>query len=91
MCISLPLTQITLQSKAWEYSVALFIVFNLLVYCSVVVGQVAIFQQIRKNSSCIQDVKRKKREVAVAKSLSFVVVSDTLCWLPVAVIGKSIA
>ena len=90
VCISLPLTQITLKFKAWEYSVALFIVFNLLVYCLVVLGQVAIFLQIRKNSSCIQDEKKKKREVAVAKSLFFVVVSNTICWLPVAVIGKFI-
>ena len=91
VCISLPLTQITLTFKAWEYSVALFIVFNLVVYCMVVAGQVAIFLQIRNYSCCIlEDEKKKEREIAVAKSLSVVVISDTLCWLPIAVLGKII-
>ena len=34
--------------------------------------------------------KKRQREIAVAKSLSMVVVSDTLCWMPVAIIGKTL-
>ena len=88
VCVSLPLTSITLKFKASNYSVALFIVVNLIIYCFVVAGQVAIFLQIRSYSSCIQDQKKKQREIAVAKSLSYVVISDTLCWLPIAILGE---
>ena len=90
VCISLPLTRTTLTSKAWEYSFALFIVFNLVIYCLIVVGQVAILRQIKSYNSCGQADVKKKREVAVAKSLSVVVISDTICWLPVAILGKTI-
>ena len=89
VCISLPLTRTTLTYKAWEYSFALFIVLNLVIYSLIVAGQIAIFQQINSYNSCGQAEAKKKREVAVAKSLSVVVISDTICWLPVAILGKA--
>ena len=87
VCISLPLTTTTLSYSGWEYSVGLFIAFNLLVYTIIVVGQVAIFREIRRSG--MNNDKKRQREIAVAKSLSMVVVSDTLCWMPVAIIGKT--
>ena len=90
VCISLPLTQTTLTYKAWEYSFALFIVLNLVIYCLIVVGQVAIFRQIKAYASCGHDEVKRKREITVAKSLSVVVVSDTICWLPIAILGKTV-
>ena len=87
VCVSLPLTRITLSFKAWQYSVGLFIMFNLVIYCLVVAGQVKIFMLIKSYSVCLEDSKKKQREIAVAKSLSYVVISDTLCWLPIAVLG----
>ena len=88
VCISLPLTSTTLTYEGWEYSFALFIVLNLVIYCLVVVGQMAILMQIRAYDSCGQDEVKRKREVAVAKSLSVVVISDSICWLPIAILGK---
>ena len=88
VCISLPLTRTTMKYKAWEYSFALFIVLNLVIYSLIVAGQIAIFRQIKSYNSCGQAEAKKKREVAVAKSLSVVVISDTICWLPVAILGK---
>ena len=89
VCISLPLTRTTLTYDAWEYSFALFIVLNLVIYSLIVAGQVAIYRQIKSYNSCGQAEVKKKREVAVAKSLSVVVTSDTICWLPVAILGKA--
>ena len=89
VCISLPLTRTTLTYDAWEYSFALFIVLNLVIYSLIVAGQVAIYRQIKSYNSCGQAEAKKKREVAVAKSLSVVVISDTICWLPVATLGKT--
>ena len=88
VCISLPLTHATMKYKAWEYSFALFVVLNLVIYSLIVAGQIAIFRQIKSYNSCGQAEAKKKREVAVAKSLSVVVISDTICWLPVAILGK---
>ena len=88
VCISLPLTSTTITYQAWEYSFALFIILNLVIYCLIVLGQVAILLQIKSYDACGQTEAKRKREVAVAKSLSVVVVSDTICWLPIAVLGK---
>ncbi|KAK3082597.1 hypothetical protein FSP39_000078 [Pinctada imbricata] len=85
VCISLPLTPTTLQYSGWEYSVGLFIVFNLFVYFIVVAGQIFIFKEIRRSG--VQNDKKREREIAVAKNLSAVVISDTLCWIPVAIVG----
>ena len=87
VCISLPLTHTSLTYKAWEYSFSLFIVLNLVIYCLIVAGQVAILRQIMSYGACGQAEAKRKREVVVAKSLSVVVISDTICWLPIAILG----
>ncbi|KAK3092348.1 hypothetical protein FSP39_001671 [Pinctada imbricata] len=87
VCISLPLTKRTLTFKGWEYSFAVFIGLNLFIYLGVVIGQIVIYKQILAYNTCVKSDKKKQREIAVAKSLSAVVISDTLCWLPIAIIG----
>uniref|UniRef100_A0A8W8KN41 Uncharacterized protein n=1 Tax=Magallana gigas TaxID=29159 RepID=A0A8W8KN41_MAGGI len=84
VCISLPLT--TDMFSGWEYSTLVFIVFNLLVFIAVVLGQILIFAEVKRIGSNVTN-DTTKREIAVFKSLSYVVLSDAFCWIPIVLIG----
>jgi hypothetical protein len=86
VCISLPLTSERVQG--WEYSTFIFIGFNLLVFMAVVLGQIMIYVEVKRMGNAVMN-DTKKREVAVIQSLSYVVLSDTLCWIPIILIGKA--
>ena len=85
VCISLPLT--TKKVSGWEYSTFLFIGFNLIILLAVIIGQLLIYIEVKRIGQAIQR-DNTKREIAVFKSLSYVVLSDTFCWIPIIIIGK---
>ena len=87
VCISIPLTTSSLKLAGWEYTVALFIGLNMLIYLLICIGQIMIFVQI-KISGLKQVDKKAEREITVAKTLSAVVISDTLCWIPITIFGR---
>ncbi|XP_062576818.1 uncharacterized protein LOC134238715 [Saccostrea cucullata] len=84
VCISLPLT--AERVAGWEYATFVFIGFNLMIFIAVVVGQSLIFVEVKVSGSALQKDNRK-REMAVLKSLSYVVLSDMCCWIPIILIG----
>uniref|UniRef100_A0A8W8KR10 Plasminogen n=1 Tax=Magallana gigas TaxID=29159 RepID=A0A8W8KR10_MAGGI len=84
VCISLPLTPE--KVSGWEYSTFLFIGFNMFIFMAIVIGQLLIFIQVKRMGKKINN-DNSKREMAVLKSLSYVVLSDTFCWIPIIVIG----
>ena len=86
VCISIPLTTTTLKLAGWEYTVALFIGLNMFIYLLICIGQIMIFVQIKLSGMKQVDTKAK-REITVAKTLSAVVISDTLCWIPITIFG----
>ena len=87
VCISLPLTQDL--KYGYEYSVFIFICFNFVLFCWVCVAQVVIFREIRESSKRVSGSSTtSSRETTVAKSLFAVVLTDVLCWLPIAVLGE---
>ena len=86
VCISLPLT--TKKVSGWEYSTFLFIGFNLIILLAVIIGQLLIYIEVKRIGQAIQR-DNTKREIAVFKSLSYVVLSDTFCWIPIIIIGKN--
>nr|XP_034314027.1 relaxin receptor 2 [Crassostrea gigas] len=84
VCISLPLTPG--KVSGWEYSTFLFIGFNMFIFMAIVIGQLLIYIQVKRMGKKIEN-DNSKREMAVFKSLSYVVLSDTFCWIPIIVIG----
>ncbi|XP_052685066.1 uncharacterized protein LOC128164975 [Crassostrea angulata] len=84
VCISLPLTPE--RRTGWEYSTFLFIGFNMFIFMAIVVGQLLIYIQVKRMGKKINN-DNSKREMAVLKSLSYVVLSDTFCWIPIIIIG----
>ena len=87
VCISLPLT--IEKVPGWNYSTFLFIGFNLITFLAIIIGQLLIYAEVKGIG---QSVERDttKREMAVFKSLSYVVFSDIFCWIPIIFIGKII-
>ncbi|XP_056018014.1 uncharacterized protein LOC125668881 isoform X2 [Ostrea edulis] len=84
VCISLPLT--AERVHGWEYSTFVFIGFNLVILIAIVLGQILIFLEVRRIGKCVPR-DTMKREISVFKSLSYVVLSDTCCWIPIILIG----
>lgn len=86
VCISLPLT--AERVSGWEFSTFVFIGLNSLFVIAVIIGQIMIFLHVRKiGSSNGQD--NTEREIAVFRSLSYVVLSDAFCWIPIILIGEN--
>ncbi|XP_061196140.1 uncharacterized protein LOC133204428 [Saccostrea echinata] len=84
VCISLPLT--AERVAGWEYAIFVFIGFNLIIFIAIVIGQILIFVEVKVIGGALQQDNRK-REIAVLKSLSYVVLSDMCCWIPIILIG----
>ena len=87
VCISLPLTKDT--QYGYGYSVFIFICFNFVLFCGICVGQIVIFREIKQvRGRVLGSSSTSSNEAAVAKSLFAVVMTDVLCWLPIAILGE---
>ncbi|XP_034314029.2 G-protein coupled receptor GRL101 [Magallana gigas] len=84
VCMSLPLTRE--RTSGWLYSTFLFIGFNMFIFMAIVIGQLLIYIQVKQMGKKINN-DNTKREMAAFKSLSYVVLSDAFCWIPIIVIG----
>ncbi|XP_022809887.1 G-protein coupled receptor GRL101-like [Stylophora pistillata] len=83
----------------WEFSIAIFVVFNFLLFLFMMVAYVAIFLKSYNSSrqlarkGTIREVQAKKknlsarRERALAKRVFFIILTDCACWMPIIVIG----
>ncbi|KAH9499548.1 hypothetical protein Btru_078099 [Bulinus truncatus] len=89
MCLALPLS--TREFKGWEYSFAIFVVLNFVLFLFIAVGQVAIFSSIvktRRRLSCTKlNEVDNRQETALAKKLALVALTDFLCWFPIGIMG----
>ncbi|GFR85102.1 relaxin receptor-like protein [Elysia marginata] len=94
MCIGLPLTPERLPG--WQYSVSLFVVLNFFLFLFIGVGQGAIYKNIKEKARRIRKSSKpqsqlyqnqRKQEIAIAKQLSLVVMSNFLCWCPIITLG----
>ncbi|CAG5114684.1 unnamed protein product [Candidula unifasciata] len=89
MCLGLPLTNT--QARVWEYSVAVFIIFNLIMFLFIACGQYAIFRAMSENrvskTTTSMPSSRRAEDITVAKQLSLVVLSNFLFWFPVGIMG----
>ncbi|OWF45852.1 G-protein coupled receptor GRL101 [Mizuhopecten yessoensis] len=84
VCLALPLTGEYVPGQ--EYSVAVFIGLNGLLFFAILIAQICIHRKC-KGSGVIATTQNRQKEIAVARSLFLVVATDFLCWFPVGVIG----
>ena len=92
MCVGLPLT--SRQFPGREYSTAVFIVLNFVLFLLILIGQFLIIKAKALSSkgavihfSKEQAEKRFKEDVKIAKHLALVAFADFCCWFPIGVIG----
>lgn len=88
MCVGLPLNSDRI--KGWRYSVSVFIVLNSFVFVAIATGQFSIYRAMSGNrtaATAAQNSKRRAQDIAVAKQLSLIVLSDFLCWFPIGLMG----
>ena len=84
VCISLPLTKH--EGRGWTYAFIIFIGLNFMLFLGVAVGQLYIYFRIRR-ASMFLGTKEQQQQAAVARSLFTVVMTDVLCWIPIALLG----
>ena len=86
ICIPLPVTRQKFPGQ--NYAFAVMIIFNFVLFLLIAAGQLVIYVAIRNQSMAEKDSGDKRRQdLAVARRLFTVVVSDFLCWFPIGLLG----
>ena len=91
MCLGLPLNLD--RPPGWQFSVAIFVGFNFLLFICIAAGQFSIYKAISgtkiPNGDANSRLSQRKRqqEFAVAKQLSLITITDFLCWFPIGALG----
>lgn len=89
MCLGLPLTN--RRQPGWQFSTTIFIFLNFFLFILIAIGQLAIYKTMSdtrmSQSSVTNPSNRRAQDLAVAKHLSLIAITDFLCWFPVGVIG----
>ena len=88
VCLPLPITRARL--RGYSYSVGVFLGFNSVAYTLIAAGQWSIYREIKLSSKALAENRSKTNtDTKIARSLLIVAVTDLLCWLPVAILGKT--
>ncbi|KAK0066918.1 cytochrome P450 2J1 [Biomphalaria pfeifferi] len=89
LCLALPFSSIRISG--WEFTFVVYVGVNFVLFLLIAVGQVAIFVHIKRRkqfTSCLKNCRNRRLEdLAVARKLAFVAMSDFLCWFPIGIIG----
>lgn len=87
ICISLPLS--VLRKPGWEYSMAIFVGANFVIFIGILIGQLVIFVDVVRMGKDVtsQPLNQRRREIDLAKTLIVVAVTDMFCWIPIGTIG----
>lgn len=85
VCVSLYITNE--ETPGWEYSFAIFHGLNLAVFLFIFVAYAYMYKIIR-SSSAITAGEQKKREMAAARKMTLIVVTDFCCWVPINIMGQ---
>jgi hypothetical protein len=86
ICIYLPLSVV--RRAGWEYSMAIFVGVNFLLFLGILVGQISIFVEVVRVGNNVRSTKTKQREASLAGTLFAIVLTDVFCWIPIGTIGK---
>ena len=86
ICIPLPITRQDFPGH--DYAFAVMIIFNFVLFLFIAAGQLAIYWAVRGQSMTENNSSdRRRQDLAVARRLFAVMVSDFLCWFPIGLLG----
>ncbi|KAH9488872.1 hypothetical protein Btru_041496 [Bulinus truncatus] len=91
LCLALPLrTTGSYKLPGWEFSMAVYVILNFVLFLFIALGQVGIFvnaMKTRNLPSMRHCSLRRTQDMNIAKKLAFVALSDFLCWFPIGIMG----
>ncbi|KAL8582325.1 hypothetical protein ACOMHN_037082 [Nucella lapillus] len=85
ICVPLPITRKQFGGSGYAFGV--IIILNFVLFLFIAVGQFLIYWSIRINTIGCSDNKRKSRDMAIARRLLAVVLTDFMCWFPIGLLG----
>ena len=85
ICIPLPITRHDFAGR--DYSFAVIVVFNFILFIIIAVGQTSVYWSIKLNSMSVTNTTSKSHDLTIARRLLTVVVSDFVCWFPIGLLG----
>nr|XP_006817056.1 PREDICTED: uncharacterized protein LOC102804127 [Saccoglossus kowalevskii] len=83
VCLGLHLTND--HRPGWEYSVVLFLGINLISFIMIFVGYVVMYIVVKKTATAAG--QGNEQEMAVAKRMTLIVMTDFFCWMPIIIMG----
>ncbi|XP_071078844.1 G-protein coupled receptor GRL101-like [Haliotis cracherodii] len=83
VCLALPLTRN--RPPGWEYSTAIFVLWNFICFVFIALGQAVIYQAVRASQKLRKG--QTTNDMTIARKLSFIVLTDFVCWFPICVMG----
>ena len=86
VCLSLHLTDEPLAG--WEYSVFVLLGLNLSSFVLIMVCYVWMYIVIKKSAKA--SGSKNNNEMAVARKMALIILSDFCCWMPICILGKII-
>ena len=84
ICLPLPVTR--RQFPGQPYAFAVFILLNFVLFLFIGAGQLLIYRSIRSSRKAAQRAC-SRQEVAIARRLLLIVLSDFCCWFPIGLMG----
>ena len=85
ICIPLPITNKTFPGS--DYSFYVIIAINFVLFLLVAVGQLLIFWSYHTQSKAVRSSSKRAKDMAIARRLLAVAMSDFLCWFPLGLLG----
>nr|KAG5696537.1 hypothetical protein BaRGS_021073 [Batillaria attramentaria] len=85
ICVPLPISKDTVNDSG--YAFAVISVLNLILFLLIAIGQLLIFLSVRSSNSPRMDMGKQSQDVAIARILATIVLTDFLCWFPIAIVG----
>ena len=85
ICIPLPVTRNDFPGHTYTFGV--IVVLNFVLFLLIALGQGVIYYTVKANSMKTADVNRSSKDIAIARRLITIAMSDFLCWFPIGLLG----
>jgi hypothetical protein len=83
--VCLPLQLSSERPAGWEYSIAVFNVFNGAAFVFIFAAYTAIFIKVQRSARKVRSTRSSGP--SLGKRLGFIILTDFCCWMPVIVLG----
>ena len=85
ICIPLPITKKKFPGQFYSFNV--MIIFNFVLFLLIAVGQLSIYRSVKANSMADSQSQAQSKDLAIARRLITVAMSDFVCWFPIGLLG----